>query len=66
VAKEGRLEPDSLIAHFMRVNECDQAAMVADRRANGRQWEPRSNHDWRLDLGEYAALVYDIASWAAR
>ena len=56
-AKEGRLDLEDVIRHFLEVNQCDRATFVAHEQATGRQWEERSKHEWRLDLGDYSDLV---------
>jgi hypothetical protein len=57
VAKEGRLDLEAVMLHFMTVNGCDRAALVAHRKAKGSQWKERSEHQWTLDLGVYGTLV---------
>ncbi|WP_309713371.1 HNH endonuclease [Armatimonas sp.] len=57
LASEGKLDYRKLIAHFMKVNGCDKAAFDAHHKAAMQQWEKRSRHQWRVELGEYAAII---------
>lgn len=57
MASEGRLDYAKVVAHFMQVNRCDRAAFDAHVDAAFAQWEARSKHAWRIDLGEWESWV---------
>lgn len=57
LAAEGELDYEEVIAHFMRVNECDRATFEAHRQHAVRVWQERSQAAWTVDLGDYAAVV---------
>jgi hypothetical protein len=54
LARQGKLNLERVIRHFLRVDQCDRAAFEAHRAAAFRQWAERSRHPWTLDLGAYA------------
>lgn len=57
LASQGKLDLDALVAHFLEVNGCGRGAFEQHREAAFTLWEERSRHDWRVDFGEYAALL---------
>ena len=57
LASEGKLDYAKLIRHFMTVNSCDKAAFDSHHSAAMAQWERRSKHPWRVEIGEYAQWV---------
>ena len=57
LAQQGKLDYRKLIGHFMRVNGCDKAAFDQHHEAVMQQWEKRSRHQWRVELGEYTAII---------
>lgn len=57
LAQEGRLDFQRVVAHFCRVNECDEAMFKCHLESAMHQWEQRSAHEWTVDWGEYADLI---------
>jgi hypothetical protein len=57
LASRGELDYERLIAHFMTVNQCTRNAFLWHREAAMSQWERRSKHQWRVELGEYQSMV---------
>ena len=57
LASRSELDYESVVAHFLRVNRCDRATFDRHRADAFAQFEQRSRHDWRTDLGPYASLV---------
>jgi hypothetical protein len=57
LAGEGKLDMRTVIVHFIAINQCDRAAFNDCKRVAFAQWEERSRHQWRVDLGEFASLV---------
>lgn len=43
--------------HFMCVNECDLETFRTHGDQSIAQWEERSTHEWKFDLGDYQTLV---------
>ncbi|MGZ3668099.1 MAG: HNH endonuclease, partial [Ktedonobacterales bacterium] len=57
LASRGELDYERVVAHFLRVNRCDRATFDRHRADAFAQFEQRSRHDWRTDLGPYTSLV---------
>jgi hypothetical protein len=57
LAKEGKLDYEEVVSHFMRVNECDRKTFDAYRAQAFEVWRKRSSVEWTIDFGEYALLV---------
>lgn len=57
LAREGRLDYDRVIAHFLTVNQCGWEDFELHRRQAFNQWRERNNYQWRTDLGKYTYLV---------
>ena len=57
LAREGKLDYDRVIAHFLTVNECSWEDFELHRRQAFDQWRERNNYQWRTDLGKDAHLV---------
>lgn len=55
--REGKLDMEEVIKHFMKVNNCDRKTFENHRKASFKEWEERSTHDWQVDLGEYECLI---------
>jgi len=53
----GRLDYNSLIRHFMRVNGCSYQDFVLARDMAFEVWEERSMYEWSIELGEYEGLI---------
>ena len=59
LARQGHLDYDAVVRHFMDINECDRKTFEDYRTRVFDQWEERSRHEWSVDFGEYAGLVAD-------
>lgn len=57
LANEGKLDYQTVIDHFCRVNGCDRATFDAHKKAAFDVWRERSRHPWTVELGEWAALI---------
>lgn len=57
LAKQGHLDYELVVQHFMVVNGCDRKTFEDYRTSVFDQWEERSKHEWSVDFGEYAELV---------
>ncbi|MGI9305764.1 MAG: HNH endonuclease [Gammaproteobacteria bacterium] len=44
-------------SHFMKINQCDRAALEKHAGEAGEIFLKRSSHQWRIDYGEYAGIV---------
>lgn len=60
LASEGKLNYDEVVAHFMRVNNCDRKAFDLHSRRVFDQWQERSRHEWTIDLGEFEQFVNQV------
>jgi hypothetical protein len=56
-ALEGKLDYEQVIAHFMRVNECNRKAFEQHKKKAFQQWRLRSQYPWQVNLGVYDSLV---------
>lgn len=61
LARQGKLDFNKVVEHFMKVNECDKTAFEAHYQEAFAQWRARSQHQWTTDLGEYSHLIKDGA-----
>ena len=57
LADEGKLDYDSLIEHFIKVNNCDKKTFNKHRDIAFKQWRKRSKYEWKIDLGVYRDIV---------
>ncbi len=57
LAREGKLDYERVIAHFLKINGCSKEDFERYTVQAFTQWEERSRYEWRTDLGEYAHLV---------
>lgn len=57
LAREGKLDFDKVIDHFMKVNNCDKVTFKKHYDEAFAQWNERSTHKWKVDLGEYKTIV---------
>ncbi len=57
LVRQGKLDFERVVRHFMIVNGCDRQTFEAHRRATFREWQERSEHEWLVDLGAYQRLV---------
>jgi len=53
LASKGELDIESVIQHFMKVNNCGRSEFYMHRAKSFRVWAERSNHEWVTDLGGY-------------
>jgi hypothetical protein len=54
LAREGKLDMQTVIDHYCQVNGCTQVDFEKDSAAAFAQWRERSRCQWTTDLGEYA------------
>jgi phage terminase large subunit GpA-like protein len=66
LAREGRLDYDEVVQHFMAVNECDESTFEEHRAQAYHVWRQRSTHPWTVDVGPYAAMVTAKAKGESR
>lgn len=57
LAAEGKLDYELVVQHFMRVNGCDRREFEAHREQAFELYDERSQHEWRVEWGEYERLV---------
>ena len=57
LAREGKIDYERVIAHFLMVNGCSRDDFELHRQQAFDQWRERNKHSWRTDLGMYAHLV---------
>jgi hypothetical protein len=57
LAEAGHLNIEAVVAHFLKVNDCDMEAFSEHLHKARAVWERRSKRKWRVDFGEYANLV---------
>ena len=57
LASQGKLHYESVVEHFMKVNECDRKAFEEYKKQAFAQWRERSRHQWKVDLKEYKHIV---------
>jgi len=60
LAQQGKLNFDSIINHFMNVNNCNIETFVQHKNAALRKWKARSRHEWNIDFGDYQSLMKRI------
>lgn len=46
-----------LVQHFCRVNNCTERDFYEHEREAFKVWKERSNREWKIDFGEYSALL---------
>lgn len=61
LAKQGKLDYQRVIDHFLQVNACDMETFERHRREAAAQWSRRNQYEWTTDLGEWQKLVKTIA-----
>ncbi len=57
LATQGKLDYQRVVEHFMKVNDCDNAAFDNHMKQVFVQWEIRSSYKWKIDFGKYKELV---------
>lgn len=53
LAKEGKIDMEALIGHYMQVNGCSLSDFKQDKRQAFEQWRERSDHAWTTAIGDY-------------
>jgi len=57
LAREGKIDFDAVVKHFMKVNDCDEEAFKKHYDEAFEIWEKRSAVKWKVDLQEYRSLI---------
>lgn len=57
LAREGKLDYECVVAHFLNVNGCSREDFELHRNQAFAQWRERNQYQWRTKLGEYSSLV---------
>ena len=57
MAREGKLDYETVVEHFMKVNCCDRKTFEKYMKKVFNQWKERSKSEWSVELGEYKDLV---------
>jgi len=60
--REGHLDIDAVVNHFLKVNGCDPATFKRHFKKEWAVFIERSSHEWQIDFGEYAHLLNKNAS----
>lgn len=53
LAARGKLDYESVVKHFMNVNDCDRKTFEEHRQEAFGLWSQRSQHQWKVSFGEY-------------
>lgn len=53
LAARGKLDYESVVEHFMSVNECERKTFEEHRKGAFYQWSQKSQHQWEVSFGEY-------------
>lgn len=54
LARQGSLDMEKVIEHFMEVNGCDRKTFDQQKKEAKAQWEKRSQSPWECDSGKFA------------
>jgi hypothetical protein len=57
LASEGKLDMQTVIRHFCRVNSCTEDMFTQHEAAAFDLWNKRNRFEWVTDLGDYQQLV---------
>ena len=57
LASQGKLNYEKVIEHFMKVNNCDRRMFEAHKKRAFEKWHERSQHQWKIDFGEYSGVI---------
>lgn len=57
LAREGKLDFNKVVEHFMRVNQCSFEEYEAYRKEAFNTWRERNKYSWTTDFGAYAHLA---------
>ena len=53
LADRGQLDYESVVKHFMDVNNCNRETFQKHRAEAFAKWKERSRYKWTIDLGKY-------------
>lgn len=56
-ADEGRFDFNMLIEHFCKINNCTKKTYQEHRKEAFSEWHKRSEHDWKIDFGDYSEII---------
>jgi len=59
LASQGRLDYDSVIEHFCKVNQCARKDFESHEKKAFDLWRKRSQHQWKQDFGQYKESIKD-------
>ena len=57
LAKQGKLNLDTVIEHFMKVNNCSREEYEEHRKEAFSQWNERNKFSWTCDVRSYASML---------
>ncbi len=57
LTSEGKLDYETVVKHFMKVNNCDGKTFKEHKESAFDEWRKRSRHEWHVDLGEYENII---------
>ncbi len=57
LARQGKLDIETVINHYREVNNCTLLEFQADRDIVFRQWEERNKYEWVCDISKYIAYL---------
>jgi len=57
LTSEGKLDYETVVEHFMKVNNCDEKTFKEHKESAFDEWRKRSQHEWHVDLGEYENII---------
>lgn len=60
LAREGKLDYEKVVRHFMEVNGCDLETFKQHRDEAFIEWTRRNRLKWQLDLGEYEQASFGL------
>jgi len=63
LSMEGKLDYEEVVFHFMKVNNCDKRTFEKHRERAFDEWYKRSQHEWRIDLGEFKDMIQVNYTW---
>ena len=66
LAAQGHLDIQAVVNHFLAINSCDLKAFRRHEKEALELWAIRSDTQWKVDFGEYAALVRTVSGRADR
>ena len=57
LARQGKINFDDVVNHFLSVNECDREMYDKHEAQAFALWQERSQHSWKQEYGEYTHLL---------